>query len=428
MPLRVDSEVDSEASAPVLGGDPAALRRMKATATGFLLAAAVLFAISHQLTGTAGGYLQAGSEAAMVGGLADWFAVTALFRRPLGLPIPHTALVPRKKDELATKLGEFVTGHFLTREVVETQLVESGLVPRIGAWIAQPEVADRLAGEAAFNAGALLEALDPDELTAYVLELLRRDQARRSYAPVLGSLLERAVEGGTHRPLVDVIAGRAKAYVRRHRDELMPQARDFVDGRGWLAALLVSDKRIRLALDDVAQILEDIERDPRHPMRSWLEGLLRSVATELKTDAVAAARFDALVNQLLLDPQAQAALRDVVVDALDSIRQSLTDPVGDLHDRIAGLIASLGARVGEDPQFHDRVVRVVKGLLGHAVENYGDQLTTLIRTQVEKWDATAASRRIELAVGRDLQFIRINGTAVGALAGLTLHAVSQVVW
>ena len=401
---------------------------MKVTATGFLVVAAVVFAVSHQLDGTAAGYVRAGSEAAMVGGLADWFAVTALFRHPLGLPIPHTALVPRKKDELATKLGEFVTGHFLTRDVVVTQLAESGVVLRIGEWMARPEIADRLAVEAAYNAGGLLEVLDPDELTAYVVELLRRDQARRSYAPVLGSLLERALAGGTHRPLVDLVAARAKSYLRTHREQLLPQARDFVDGRGWLAALLVSDKRIRHALDDAANILEAVERDPHHPMRTWLEGLVRSIATELQTDAATAARFDALVNQLLLDPQAQAAMRDVVVDVLDSIRVSLADADGDLHDRIAGLIASLGARLGEDPEFHQRVLGVLQGLLGHAVENYGDQLTTLIRTQVEKWDATSASRRIELAVGRDLQFIRINGTIVGALAGLALHAIAQVVW
>jgi uncharacterized membrane-anchored protein YjiN (DUF445 family) len=401
---------------------------MKVTATGFLVVAAVVLAVSHQLDGTAAGYLRAGSEAAMVGGLADWFAVTALFRHPLGLPIPHTALVPRKKDELATKLGEFVTGHFLTRDVVVTQLAESGLVVKIGAWMAQPEIADRLAVEAAFNAGGLLEVLDPDELTAYVVELLRRDQARRSYGPLVGSVLERALAGGTHRPLVDLVAGRAKAYLRAHREQLLPEARDFVDGRGWLAALLVSDKRIRHALDDAAEILEAVERDPDHPMRRWLEGLLRSIATELQTDAATAARFDALVNQLLLDPQAQAAMRDLVVDVLDSVRVSLADADGDLHDRIAGLIASLGARVGQDPEFHERVLGVLQGLLGHAVENYGDQLTTLIRTQVEKWDATSASRRIELAVGRDLQFIRINGTIVGSLAGLVLHAIGQVVW
>jgi uncharacterized membrane-anchored protein YjiN (DUF445 family) len=409
-----------------LGGDPRALRRMKVTATSLLLLAAVVFAIAHQADGSLARWVEAGSEAAMVGGLADWFAVTALFRRPLGLPIPHTALVPRKKDELATKLGEFVTSHFLTREVVEAQVTESRVVERVGSWLAQPEVATRLARELAFNAGAVLEVLDPDEVTAYVLELLRRDQSRRSYAPVLGRLLERAVEGGTARPLVDVCVTRGRAYLRAHREELMPQARAFVDERGWLAALLVTDRRIRSTLEGVAQLLDEVERNPSHPLRTWLEGLFRSVAQQLQHDAHTAARFDVVVGQLLEDPQAQAALHDLVVDALESVRASLSEADSELHERVAGLIASLGTRVGEDPEFRDRLLTVVQGVLGHAVENYGDELTALIRGQVGRWDATSASRRIELAVGRDLQFIRINGTVVGSLAGLGLHAAAQV--
>jgi len=401
---------------------------MKATAASFLLLAAGLFALSHALSGTAAGYLQAGSEAAMIGGLADWFAVTALFRRPLGLPIPHTALVPRKKDELATKLGEFVTGHFLTREAVTAQVVETRVVERVGTWVAQPEVAARLAREIAFNASAVLEVLDPEEVTAYALELLRRDQDRRSYAPVLGRLLERAVDGGTTRPLVDVCVGRGRSYLRAHREELMPQARAFVDDRGWLAALLVSDKRIRRTIDGFADLLDEVERDPRHPLRSWLEGLFRSFADQLQHDPHTAARFDTVVAQLLDDAQAQAALHDLLVDALASVRASLTDLDGELPARMAGLVASLGTRVVEDEEFRGRVLTVVQRVLGHAVENYGDEVTTLIRGQVARWDATSASRRIELAVGRDLQFIRINGTVVGALAGLALHALSQLVW
>ncbi|HUR52039.1 MAG TPA: DUF445 domain-containing protein [Mycobacteriales bacterium] len=409
-----------------LGGDPRALRRMKVTATSLLLLAAVVFAVSHRVDGTLARYVEAGAEAAMVGGLADWFAVTALFRRPLGLPIPHTALVPRKKDELAMKLGEFVTGHFLTREVVEAQVTESRAVERVGAWLAQPEVAARLARELAFNAGAVLDVLDPDEVTGYVLDLLRHDQSRRSYAPVLGRVLERAVEGGTTRPLVDVCVTRSRAYLRAHRDELMPQARSFVDDRGWLAALLVSDRRIRKTMDAVAALLDEVARDPAHPLRGWLEGLFRSVAQQLQQDGQTAARFDVVVSQLIEDPQAQAALRDLVVDALATLRASLVDPDSPLQDRVAGLVSSLGSRVGSDPAFRDRLLSVVQRVLGHAVENYGDELTSLIRGQVARWDATSASRRIELAVGRDLQFIRINGTAVGALAGLGLHGVSQL--
>jgi len=408
MPLLVDDAVSA-----------ARLGRMKLTATGFLVLAACLYAVAvwQDLD-----WLRAGSEAAMVGGLADWFAVTALFKRPMGLPIPHTALVPRKKDELATKLGEFVTGHFLTRELVIEQLRAADVVTRVGTLLADPEVADRLAKELAFNAGVLLEAMDEDLVVEGALELLRRDQARRSYAPVLGRMLERAIAGGTQRPLVDVLLGRSKAYLRANREQLLPQARGFVDDRGWLASLLVSDKRIRGVLDGLAETLEEVERDPGHPFRSWLEGLLRTFADELQHDPHTAAKLDVVVAQLLEDPQAQAVLREMITDALVSVRESLSE--GALQQRIGNLVATLGQRALVDEEFRQRVQKVLEALVGHTVENYGDELTLMIRGQVAKWDGRDASRRIELAVGRDLQFIRINGTAVGALAGLAIHAVT----
>ena len=409
---------------PALGVDLSAsrLRRMKLTATGLLGLAACLYAlaVADDLS-----WLRAGSEAAMVGGLADWFAVTALFKRPLGLPIPHTGIVPRKKDELATKLGEFVTGHFLTREVVIDQLRSADVLTRVGQLLSDPVVAERLARELAFNAGVLLESLDDDLVVEAAFELLRRDQARRSYAPVLGRMLERAIAGGTQRPLVDVLLSRSGAYLRAHREDLLPQARAFVDDRGWLASLLVSDKRIRGVLEGLAETVEEVERDPAHPVRGWLEGLLRSMADELQHDPQTAASLQVLVAQLLDDPQAQAVIREVVTDAIVSVRESLAE--GALQQRVAAMVSSVAQRAVSDAVFRQRVERVLEALVGHAVDNYGDELTSLIRKQVAGWDATSASRRIELAVGRDLQFIRINGTAVGALAGLAIHALTVLV-
>ena len=413
---------------PLLAQDElsaARLRRMKLTATSLLAFAAGLYVLGLSFDGTAAGFLRAGSEAAMVGGLADWFAVTALFRRPLGLPIPHTGLVPRKKDELATKLGEFVTGHFLTREVVVEQIRAADVVTRVGNLLADPAVAERLAREVAFNAGAVLEALDDESIVEAAMELLRRDQARRSYAPVLGRVLERAIEGGTQRPLVDVMVSRSLAYLRGHREELVPQVKTFIEERHWVAWLLASEKRVRKLLDGLAETLEEIDRDPRHPMRTWLDGLLRSFADELQHDRHTAAKLDRLVAQLLEDPKAQAVLHDVITDAIVSIRESLSDIDGSLQQRIGTMIEGLGRRAVSDEVFRERVEGVLEAVMGHAVENYGDELTSLIRTQVARWDATSASQRIELAVGRDLQFIRINGTAVGALAGLAIHTVTM---
>jgi uncharacterized membrane-anchored protein YjiN (DUF445 family) len=415
---------------PLLVSDEHALvrlRSMKRTATGLLLVAAAVYAASLQFDGNVVAYVRAGSEAAMVGGLADWFAVTALFRRPLGLPIPHTGLVPRKKDELATKLGQFVTEHFLTREVVVAQLHEAAVLQRVATMLRRPDLASRIARELSFNTSALLGILDEDAVVASALELLRRDQARRSYAPVLGRVLDRAVAGGTQRPLVDVVAVRASAYLRSNREQLLPSLRDFVDERGVLAMLLVSDKRLRAAIDDFAALLSEIAADPRHQLRRQLDGLLGHVAQALQTDRQVAAQIDLVLLNLLDDPQAQAVLHDVVTDAIASVRESLSDADGALHDRLTSMVVSLGERIATDLEFRSRIERTADSMIGHVVENYGDELTRLIRGQVEKWDATDASRNIELAVGRDLQFIRINGTAVGALAGLAIHTLTLAV-
>jgi uncharacterized membrane-anchored protein YjiN (DUF445 family) len=401
------------------------LRRMKTVSTGLLAVAAVLYAVSLQLSSDGfGGFLRAGSEAAMVGGLADWFAVTALFRRPLGLPIPHTGLVPRKKDDLAQKLGEFVTGHFLTREVVVEQVRSADVLTRVGRKLREPDVADRVARELAFNASAVLAAMDEEAVVASALELLRRDAARRSYAPVLGRVLERAVAGGTQKPLVDVVIRRAGRYLNAHFEELLPQFRAFLDRRGWFVSFLVSERRIRDLLRGVVDVLAEIERNPDHWARRWLEDVLKGIAHDLQTDPVTARKLDVVVQQLLDDPQAQAVLHDVVVDAITSIRESLADTDGELHSRFARMVLGFATRLVEDDDLRPRLEKALEAIVGHGVENYGDELTSLIRKQVAAWDATSASERIELAVGRDLQFIRINGTFVGALAGLAIHALT----
>lgn len=358
----------------------------------------------------------------MVGGLADWFAVTALFRHPLGIPIPHTALVPRKKDELATKLGEFVTGHFLTRKVVVEQVAQAAIVPKAGAWLAEPANADRVAKEVAYNAAALLDALDDDDVVEYVLELLRRDVARRSYAPVLGRVLEQALAGGTQEPLVEILARRAHVYLRENRERLVPALKEFVENQGWLGWLVATDNRMRKVLDGLAETLEDVELDPQHDVRLWLHGLLTSLAVELQTDPATATKLQELASRLIED--SRPLLREVVADAMASVRESMSDAEGALQKRISLLIRQVGQRAQTDEVFRLRAEEMLEGLVGHVVERYGSELTELIRRQVAAWDATAASQNIELAVGRDLQFIRINGTLVGALAGLAIHTLT----
>ena len=403
------------------------LRRMKLAATGFLLGAAALYTFScafHHGHGTALGFLRAAAEAAMVGGLADWFAVTALFRHPLGLPIPHTALVQHKKDDLAAKLGEFVTGNFLSREVLSEQLAHADVVNALGRRLANPASAARIGHEIGVAAGAVLRSLDDDDAVAYVYELLRRDQARRSYAPVLGRLLESAVAGGTTRPLVDVVAGRTRAYLMANYEALVPELRTYLEDLHWLAWLAITDRRTRRILDFAIDELGAIERNPNHPQKVRLEALLLSIAQQLQHDADTAQKINELALSMLDDPRARVAIHDLIADGLDSVRESLASADSDLADRVARILSGLGRRLQEDEAFHSQVEDGIQRLLAAGVDRYGDELTALIRRQVGRWDDDFTSRQIELAVGRDLQFIRINGTVVGALAGLAIHAVT----
>ena len=409
----------SRAVPPLLASDVAGLRRTKRRATGLLVLAAVVFLVSFALPDTtATGFLRAAAEAGMVGGLADWFAVTALFRHPLGLRIPHTALVPRKKDELATKLGEFVHGNFLTPDAVVEQLAEARLVPRLAERLAEPQTAARVGAEL-----AALDAADPRALTDSVLELVRKDLDRRSYAPVLGQFLARAVQGQGQQPLVDVCVTRLRMHLVHERDTVRPLLKRYLEAQGNLLWLFVTDARVDTLLLRAVELLGEVEQDPDHPARRWLDGLLASLADDLRTNPETARRVDARLRALVEDPHLQSLLHAVLLDVAASVRTSLDDLDGGLQTRLAALVRDAARRVLDDPALQRRLDERLSAAVRYAVQHYGDAVVVLISRTVQGWDARDAAARIEAAVGRDLQYIRINGTVVGALAGVVLHAV-----
>jgi uncharacterized membrane-anchored protein YjiN (DUF445 family) len=422
--MTVELNVPMSAIAPA---DLTRLRRMKATATGFLTAAAVVYACTF--IGTGGGhgvvgFIRAGAEAAMVGGLADWFAVTALFRRPFHLPIPHTAIIPNKKDEIGSKLGAFVTANFLTADLMTRHLAEAKVVTKVGKRLREPVYADRLGTEVSHAISVALEEIDPDAVVRLGVELARRDLARRSYAPLLGQLLARLVDGDVQRPLVELITSRALGYIRENRTSLRPMFKEYLEDQHFVLWLAITDKRTDRLLDLAIRELEEMTRDPRHPLRRSIDGMLRSLAENLQAQGVAAARIDAIAKQVLDNEDYQEPLRVFVRDAVASFRAMLDDEASALAAAVSQFIQGIGERIDHDPEFDAMFEAWLLRITLHAVRDYGDELTTLIRRTVGGWDPTSASRRIEVAVGRDLQFIRINGTVVGALAGLAIHAVT----
>jgi uncharacterized membrane-anchored protein YjiN (DUF445 family) len=403
------------------------LARAKRGATGLLVAAAAVFLLTFLAEdGERGaiGFVRAAAEAGMVGGLADWFAVTALFRHPLRIPVPHTALVPRRKDALAASLGDFVTGHFLTEDNVRSRLAEADVVGRVGTWLTTADVADRLGRELVTTAAAALDAARADDVVDLALEVARRDAAGRSYAHLGGTLLADLTDGGAHRPLLDVALPWLRRSVEDNRDAVRASVKRLVASHSFLAWLFTTDRRIDRLVDSWLRLVGEMEADPSHELRTALEDVLRAVAADLRSGSDLAGRVDALARDTLEAPSTRAWLLTVADGALGSLRETLGDVDGPGPARIARLLRALGERIESDPAFAARLTLALERAVLHAVENYAGEFTRLIEDTVARWDGPATAERIELAAGRDLQFIRVNGTVVGALAGLVIHAVA----
>ncbi len=419
----------------VLGGydDPVSrrrLRRMKLAATGLLAFAAALFLLTFALPeNTATGYLQAAAEAGMVGGLADWFAVTALFRHPLGLPIPHTALVPKKKDDLATKLGEFVSGNFLTPDAVVERVREADPVRKVGERLLEPATADAVGRELSRAIAAVVGTLDDGLVSSMLLEHVRRDLDRRSYAREVGQLLATAVANRAQDPIVELSLPRLRAQLVANRVTVHRELSLFLDGLGMAARLWSTDRKVDKIIDRMAQLLEEMERVGRlHPVRRQLDEVLERLADGLVNDPRAADGIDEVLRDIADNVAVEAWLRQVVERYLGSFRELLDNPTVSLEQQLGRIVSDLGRRMVDDPEFAVKIDRGLEQAVRYAVTNYADQVVALIRDQVSRWPAAEASSKIETAVGRDLQFIRINGTVVGSLAGLLIHTASELLF
>lgn len=405
------------------------LRRAKRGATGLLAAAAVVFLLTFLADdGEHGwvGVVRAAAEAGMVGGLADWFAVTALFRHPLGIPVPHTALVPRRKDALAASLGDFVTGHFLTADNVRERLAEAGVVARVGTWLTTGDTADRLAREAVTSSSAVLDVLRPDDVADLMLEVARRDAAQRSWAGLAGQLLADVTGGGAHRPLVEVALPYVRRSIEQNRATVHGTLMRLAQESSLLVWLFTTDRRIARLIDTFVRLLAEVEADPHHELRVALDRFLRSLSDDLRGGGDLAQRLDALTAQVLADPDTRTWLVGAVDGAMSALRETLGDPTGPGPARVAASIRRLGERAGTDEAFRARLEELLERGVLHVVEHYAVEFTRLVEDTVRRWDGPATADRIELAAGRDLQFIRINGTVVGALAGVVIHGVTML--
>jgi uncharacterized membrane-anchored protein YjiN (DUF445 family) len=402
------------------------VRRMKLTATGLLVFVAVVYVLaewaSHRGAGPWAGYVAAAAEAGMVGALADWFAVTALFRHPLGLPIPHTAIIPTKKDQLGVSLGEFVGENFLSRDVVRQRLRAVGIGSRLGAWLAEPEHADRVTEELATALRGALTVLRDSDVQAVVGEAITRRADAQEIAPGMGKMLEKIVADGGHRRAVDLVVARAHDWLVLHADSVM----DAVEGGapGWTPRFV--DKRIgERVYKELLRFCAEMRDMPSHPARGALDRFLRDFASDLQSDTETRARVERLKGEVL----GRGEVQDLIASAWTAVRSMIVsaaeDERSELRMRVRAALLSLGSRMATEPKVQGKVDRWVEGAAVHVVSTYRKEITLLITDTVASWDAEHTTRKIEAHIGRDLQFIRINGTVVGSLAGLLIYTVAK---
>ncbi|MFF7893569.1 DUF445 domain-containing protein [Streptomyces sp. NPDC007907] len=402
------------------------VRRMKLTATGLLVFVALVYVLSTWAHNSGAGawaaYVAAASEAGMVGALADWFAVTALFRHPLGIPIPHTAIIPTKKDQLGVSLGEFVGENFLSEDVVRQRLRAVGIGSRLGAWLAVPEHADRVTAELSTALRGALTVLRDSDVQAVVGEAITRRANAQEIGPGIGKMLEKVVADGGHKRVVDLIVTRAHDWLVLHRDEVM----DAVEGGapGWTPKFV--DRKVgERVYRELLRFATEMRDMPGHPARNALDRFLTDFAGDLQSDTDTRARVERLKGEVL----GRGEVQDLIASAWTAVRSMIVsaaeDERSELRLRVRASLLSLGSRMAGERKVQDKVDKWVEDAAVYVVTTYRKEITSLITDTVASWDAEHTTRKIEANIGRDLQFIRINGTVVGSLAGLLIYTVSH---
>lgn len=418
MPPSNLSPQDEEARA-------AALRKMKLVATGFLVFALVVFLVARYFEPVYPwlGYLRATAEASLVGGLADWFAVTALFRRPLGLPIPHTAIMQTQKDRVGRILGNFVQSHFLSRSVLHARLTGLRLTDRVASWLGDPDHRRDLARQLAGGLSRAISALPEEEVKDFVQRSAVSRLESVQFAPLIGDILSVAAAEGRPQELLDEATKLIGGVLVDGRDAIRTKVR--AESPRWLP-LGVRDAIADRMVGGLQHFLSEVAADRSHPMRGKFEGVVHEFIRRLKTSPEMNARAELLKRDLLGHP----VVEDLVSSVWDRARsaaeryraapeQTSLEP---LETGLLALAESLAASEQLRSEVDEFIIDVVTALL----EQNRHEIADLIAATVRDWDPVVAARRIELAVGRDLQFIRLNGTLVGGLAGLVIYIVSKL--
>lgn len=400
------------------------LVRMKMFATGLLGLMAVIFVIAHLIEPTQpwAGYLRAAAEAGMVGALADWFAVTALFRRPFGLPIPHTAIIPTRKDAIGSSLSEFVASNFLSEQVVREKLGRLNLGGRIGGFLTDGQGAERITAELASAVRGAANVLKDDQIASMLESLAQSRIDKIQIGPPLGRIAADVFSRGDHHALVDVVVDRAYSWVH---DNPTAIATIVVERAPSWTPKFLDDRIAERVHRELEMFLLAVRDDPLHAVRLSLDKLLLKFAGDLQSDPATMAKAESFKRRILNNEQVQSLAASAWRSIKEAVLEAADDPNSQLRQSVTEGLYSLGRTLQQDPVIAGKVNTWIADAAGYLARNHARSITGIIDETIARWDGEATSRKIELQVGRDLQFIRINGTVVGALAGLVIYSLAQ---
>ena len=412
-------------AAPGFDAPPPGLTRMRLIATGLLVAMAALYLLSRQLVPLHPGwaFVRAFAEAGMVGGMADWFAVTALFRHPLGIPIPHTAIVPKNKDRIGDQLAQFLRENFLVTPVIARRMRRIDVAGAIARWLTDPAEAagGRFRAGASKLAAQVLDALDPQRLGGMVKAAVAHRLSETEIAPVAGQLLKAAMAENRHKPLLDAVIRWAGAALAAN-EHLIRQL--VHDKAGSILRWTGLDETVSSKLiDGLSNLLEEMASDPQHPLRVRAENGLDIFAWDLRFDPEMRAKVEKLKAELIANPAMQRWLDGLWEQARSGLLAIARDPERAMRGRLGEVLRQMGETLATDRRLATTINRFVRRAAVGVAADYGNGIVRLVSETVRGWDTPTITRRLENAVGKDLQYIRVNGTLVGGLVGLIIHGV-----
>jgi uncharacterized membrane-anchored protein YjiN (DUF445 family) len=402
-----------------------ALEKMKFRATGMLVVATIIYLATRLLEGRWPwlGYVRATAEASMVGGLADWFAVTALFRYPMGLHIPHTAIIPNRKERIGRSLGNFVQNNFLSPAVISARLHDAHVAEKLAEWLSRPEHGEVVGKHAAAAVTGVVQVLKDEEVQELIESSLIKRARDTQVAPVVGRVLSLMTHGDRHQELLNSALKLVDRLVEENREGLRERIRQELP---WWVPTPIDEKIYQKIISGVEKTLDEVAQNPDHPLRQRYNEAMQEFIEKLRTSPEMIERGEHLKEELLEHPVVRGYSASLWSDLKASVLRHAADPGSEFRRRIAHTVTRFAESMRGDPELLAKVDGWVDGAVLYFVEQYRGEVAELISSTVAAWDPEDTTRKIELQIGKDLQFIRINGTLVGGLAGLIIYTLSQL--